>query len=188
MPDSDLLSHRLRHYHRRTGVSRSCSGWEGVGPPCSGRQALNFKGKETSPHNPVAKLPSFLALSFLAAPSMAHQGHGDKPLGRLVTVSSTCRHASTPVLSTSWSRTALQGVLDSGKSHLEAGFPLRCLQRLSLPDLATRPCHWRDNRCTRGPSTPVLSYWEQPLSDFQRPRQIGTKLSHDVLNPAHVPL
>ena len=95
---------------------------------------------------------------FLAAPSTALQGHGDKPHGRLVTVSSTCRHASTPVLSTSWSRTALQGGQASGKSHLEAGFPLRCLQRLSLPDLATRQCHWRDNRCTRGPSTPVLSY------------------------------
>src|SRR3546814_16562484 len=27
------------HYHRREGVSLSCSGWEGVGPPCYGRQA-----------------------------------------------------------------------------------------------------------------------------------------------------
>ena len=122
---------------------------------------IELQGDPPVPHNPVTKLASFLALSFhyfLAAPSMAHQGHGDKPHGRLVTVSSTCRHASTPVLSTSWSRTALQGALGSGKSHLEAGFPLRCLQRLSLPDLATRQCHWRDNRCTRGPSTPVLSY------------------------------
>ena len=24
---------------------------------------------------------------------------------------------------------------------------------------ATRQCPWRDNRCTGGPSTPVLSYW-----------------------------
>ena len=29
-----------------------------------------------------------------------------------------------------------------GISHLEGGFTLRCLQRLSLPDLATRPCPW----------------------------------------------
>src|SRR5688572_26895447 len=48
-----------------------------------------------------------------------------------------------------------------GRPHLGAGFPLRCLQRLSLPYLATRPCHWRDNRYTRGTSTPVLSYWKQ---------------------------
>ena len=27
-------------------------------------------------------------------------------------------------------------------SHLEGGFTLRCLQRLSLPDLATLPCRW----------------------------------------------
>src|SRR5690606_31986712 len=27
------------HYHRREGVSLYCSGWEGVGPPCYGRQA-----------------------------------------------------------------------------------------------------------------------------------------------------
>ena len=159
MPDSDLLSHRLRHYHRRTGVSRSCSGWEGVGPPCSCRQALNFQGKEYLPPQSGHKARSMSVVSsFLGSALHGSQGHGDKPHGRLVTVSSTCRHASTPVLSTSWSRTALQGGLASGKSHLEAGFPLRCLQRLSLPDLATRPCHWRDNRCTRGPSTPVLSY------------------------------
>ena len=75
-----------------------------------------------------------------------------------------------------------------GKTHLEGGFPLRCFQRLSLPNLATRRCHWRDNRYTRGSSTPVLSYQEQLLSIFLRPRQIGTELSHDVLNPARVPL
>ena len=32
--------------------------------------------------------------------------------------------------------------LTIGKSHLEGGFTLRCLQRLSLPDLATLPCRW----------------------------------------------
>ena len=76
----------------------------------------------------------------------------------------------------------------NGKSHLGGGFTLRCLQRLSLPDLATQLCHWRDNWCTIGLSTPVLSYWGQLSSNFLRPRQIGTELSHDVLNPARVPL
>ena len=42
--------------------------------------------------------------------------------------------------------------------HLGTGFTLRCFQRLSLPDAATRLCRWRDNRFTGGPSTPVLSY------------------------------
>ena len=33
-----------------------------------------------------------------------------------------------------------------GISYLKGGFTLRCLQRLSLPNLATRLCHWCDNR------------------------------------------
>ena len=36
----------------------------------------------------------------------------------------------------------LQGVLLIGISHLEGGFTLRCLQRLSLPDLATLLWYW----------------------------------------------
>ena len=45
-----------------------------------------------------------------------------------------------------------------GISLLEGGFTLRCLQRLSRPDLATRLCTWQYNRYTRGQSIPVLSY------------------------------
>ena len=86
------------------------------------------------------------------------QGYRDKPYGQLVSVSLMHYCTSTPDLSTSWSRTTLQGAQGSGKSHLKASFPLRCFQRLSLPNLATRQCHWRDNRYTRGSSTPVLSY------------------------------
>ncbi len=44
------------------------------------------------------------------------------------------------------------------RPHLGEGFALRCLQRLSRPDAATRPCAWRRNRLTVGPSAPVLSY------------------------------
>ena len=46
----------------------------------------------------------------------------------------------------------------SGSTHLGVGFPLRCFQRLSLPDVATRRCPWRNNRYTSGRSVPVLSY------------------------------
>ena len=86
------------------------------------------------------------------------QGYRIKPHGQLVLVSLMHYCTSTPSLSTSWSRTTLQRAQGSGKSHLKASFPLRCFQRLSLPNLATRQCHWRDNRYTRGSSTPVLSY------------------------------
>jgi len=50
------------------------------------------------------------------------------------------------------------GDLRPGIPYLEGGFPLRCFQRLSLPNLATQQCHWYDNWFTRGSSFPVLSY------------------------------
>src|SRR6201992_2852825 len=46
----------------------------------------------------------------------------------------------------------------SGRSGLEAGFPLRCLQRLSIPYIATLHRGWRHDRSTRDTFTPVLSY------------------------------
>jgi len=45
-----------------------------------------------------------------------------------------------------------------GRSYLGKGLALRCFQRLSVPCLATRRCHGRDNRNTRGMSFAVLSY------------------------------
>ena len=55
-------------------------------------------------------------------------------------------------------RRPFRGLIVPVRSHLGRGFPLRCFQRLSCPNIATRQCHWRDNRNTRGSSTPVLSY------------------------------
>ena len=48
--------------------------------------------------------------------------------------------------------------LRPGRSYLWGCLALRCIQRLSVPDLATRRCRWRDNRHTICPSFPVLSY------------------------------
>ena len=48
--------------------------------------------------------------------------------------------------------------LRPGSARLEGGFPLRCFQRFSRPNVATRHCPWRNSRYTRGPSIPVLSY------------------------------
>ena len=75
-----------------------------------------------------------------------------------------------------------------GRSHLGGGFALRCFQRLSVPYVANQPCPWQDNWHTRGTSNPVLSYYGQLPSNLLRLRRIGTELSHDVLNPARVPL
>ena len=81
-----------------------------------------------------------------------------KPHDRLVLVSSAPCSASTPSLSTTWSMWGLQETEVSGMPYLEVGFPLRCFQRLSVPDIATRQCNWRYNRHTSGRSIPVLSY------------------------------
>ena len=45
-----------------------------------------------------------------------------------------------------------------GRPSFEGGFPLRCLQRLSCPIMATQHCRWHDNWSTSGSFTPVLSY------------------------------
>jgi hypothetical protein len=79
-------------------------------------------------------------------------------------------------------------VLRPGSVRLGGGFPLRCFQRFSRPDVATRRCPGQDSRHTRGQSVPVLSYWGRLPATLLRPRRIQTELSHDVLNPAHVPL
>ena len=78
-------------------------------------------------------------------------------LDLLVSVSYIRYRTYTSDLSTLCSSRGLTS-LCYGKSHLEGGFTLRCFQRLSLPDLATQPCSWRNNWCTRGQSIPVLSY------------------------------
>ena len=108
--------------------------------------------------NSITCVTTHRPCSFRRLLAMNCQSYRVKPHGQLVLVSLTHYCASTPSLSTSWSRTTLQGALGPGKTHLETSFPLRCFQRLSLPHLATRRCHWRDNRYTRGASTPVLSY------------------------------
>ena len=41
---------------------------------------------------------------------------------------------------------------------LGVGFPLRCFQRLSFPNIATGRCRERDNPYTRGSSDLILSY------------------------------
>src|ERR1700742_2523864 len=55
----------------------------------------------------------------------------------------------------------IDGVVFPGsqaKPVFEVSFPLICFQRLARPYLATRLCHWRDNRSTRDTFVPVLSY------------------------------
>ena len=150
---------RGAHYHWRRGVSRSCSRWEGVGPPRYGRQTKLDVKLHARLHGVGSELGSSVkGKKKLGLNDLGIQGYRVKPYGQLVLVSLTRYRASTPSLSTSWSSTTLQGGQASGRSHLQASFTLRCFQRLSLPHLATRRYDWRHNRYTRGASTPVLSY------------------------------
>ena len=57
----------------------------------------------------------------------------------LVPVGSTPHGASTSGLSNTCSTCGLQDLEDPWNPNLGAGFPLRCFQRLSLPNVANRP-------------------------------------------------
>ena len=135
-----------------------------MGPPCYGRQAKALSSAFFKPRTKSLGRNEFglrsIRLQASSKPLLRTKQHGYriKPHGQLVLVSCTPLSASTPSLSTSWSRTTLQGGQASGRNNLQASFPLRCFQRLSLPHIATRQCDWRHNRYTRGASTPVLSY------------------------------
>ena len=150
-------------------------------PACHGRRSAH--SAPALPHNWRRS-----ARSRRQAPARpsgpASTGYG---LDRFASVGSTRRRAST---SDRFTLSSPRGLLSSlsGTRHLEAGFALRCFQRLSLPNVATQRCGWHHNWNTSGWFLPVLSYWGRPLSRLLRPRQIGTELSHDVLNPARVPL
>src|SRR3954468_10388783 len=116
------------------------------------------------------------------------EGRMTKPHGRLVSVSSTRCRAYTSDLSTSSSSTALQGACAPGDlvlrfaSRLDAfsGYRIRTLLPSDATGVTTGTQAVRPTRSSR---TKVRS--SQVSS---RPQQIGTKLSHDVLNPARVPL
>ena len=72
--------------------------------------------------------------------------------------------------------------------HLRVDFPLRCFQRFFVPDVATEPA----GRPTTPPPAvrPARSSRTRASSrqPSKRAERIETELSHDVLNPARVPL
>ena len=187
-----------RQYHWRGGFSRPSSGWDRVFGP-----SLWPPGRQSVP----AERPPRRAIRGLSWGRSVFRGHPRCRGGRLNRVlplragGRRCRggrSSADRAISTGQLRglhrfhlRPIDVVVFHGsqaRPGFEGGFPLRCVQRLSRPHLATRRCGWRHNRYTRGASIPVLSYWGERLASLKHPRQIGTELSHDVLNPAHVPL
>ena len=163
VPDDDLLSHgqstlasACRRFTVLFGMGRGgasrlwSSGFEGA----ASRVGAAAEGKDA--RDAMSRVPMWVGVSCFVW-RLIH-AYGVKPHGPLVPVSSRHCCPSTPGLSTWWSATTLQGSQAPGRSHLQASFPLRCFQRLSLPYIATRRCDCRHNRYTSGKSTPVLSY------------------------------
>ena len=68
------------------------------------------------------------------------------------------------------------------------GFPLRCIQRFPLPTVATRPAGRPTTAPPAGRPARSSRTRASPAQPSNRPHRIETELSHDVLNPARVPL
>ena len=116
-----------------------------------------------TPENPHSSFRSFQTFKTLQKKLLTNQLHllslafSNQALDGLVPVRSIHYCTYTPGLSTLSSARGLTN-LRYERSHLRAGFTLRCFQRLSVPDVATQLYAWRHNWYTIGPSTPVLSY------------------------------
>ena len=113
VPGGVLLSHgEAPHYHRRIGVSLLSSVWGQVGPPLYRRQDYSFNNffylfllslslvLTTKQADLTLKL-SLSSLSFVFTTPKTLERCIVKPLGQLVSVSSTAHTAYTPDLSTS---------------------------------------------------------------------------------------
>jgi hypothetical protein len=130
-----------------------------------GADRLSFRVRNETGRFPVAMAAVTLwrSQSFPTVPREPHSGREQSVLwqvvGLLVPVSYMRLWSALP--HPAYQPSSLAGSLSGNtpwKPHLEAGFPLRCLQRLSLPNVANQPCSWRNNWHTRGWSVPVLSY------------------------------
>ncbi len=137
-------------YHRRGGFSRPSSGWDRVGPPRYDHQVARDVGAARWRVLSSGGLRGSLHPRIEArARACMREAQADRAIrtGQL--------HALPRVHTRPIDVVVFHG--SQGRTRFEEGFPLRCFQRLSRPNLATRLCRWRDNRSTRGPSTPVLS-------------------------------
>jgi hypothetical protein len=180
----DRLS-RGWHYHGPDGLNgrvRNGNGWDPAGmvagKPTGGRSG--HAGRDTH-RGSVTRRPHPNACGSGSIPARP----GSSPVDGGIAVHETPprgRHAPAGADGSGWSSTRLLGPVGCGgrppctpglstwsssrslrtkrcwKPRLGGGFALRCLQRLSGPDLATRRCPERDSRHTSGRSSPILSY------------------------------
>ena len=152
------------------GKGNRPEGWQrptlpgGCPPSTIGAGGLNDRVRDGSGCTPTALATNSLACCRLfivkmqALPKNTHFSVSRRISPRpLVPVRCAPYDASTSGLS-SWSSPSGLTRFPGEEAHLEVSFPLRCFQRFSVPQVATRLCHGRDNRHTSAASTPVLSY------------------------------
>ena len=176
-------------YRWRWSVSRPCSGWERVGPPRS-----RHRGQpRASWRSPGGERQMVLQRILGARQGIESGGLGASPWGGGEPLGHRNRSAAPVARLAPAARPprGLRGALHTlgvGGPILERASRLDAVSAYHGRTTATRRCPWRDNRSTGGPSAPVLSYWGRASAAPRRPRRIETELSHDVLNPARVPL
>ena len=133
-------------YHRRWEVSRPSSEWDRVGASRNNHQANKNRIICDASRSCVASASAF---GFIAAHAVSrNQVNRAISTGKL--------HALPHFHTRPINVVVFHG--SQGRTSFEAGFPLRCFQRLSFPNVATLRCSWQNNRYTRGSSIPVLSY------------------------------
>ena len=118
---------------------------------------------------------------------MSSNRRPDKASG--IRVQSAARLAPRPPLACQAGRLpAPLPVQDSEVTRLVAGFALRCFQRFPVPTVATQPAGRPTTAPPAGRPARSSRTRASPTQSPNRPHRIETELSHDVLNPARVPL
>ncbi len=111
-------------------------------------------GKADRPPRPMAREPSGQRPAPAFEAFLTNMDHKSDQANRAI---STSQLNTSPRLH-SWPINVVVFHGSQGRTRFKVGFPLRCLQRLSRPYIATLHCGWRHNSSTRGTSIPVLSY------------------------------
>jgi hypothetical protein len=141
----DLLSHVLR---RSTIGATALNGRVRDGIGCFARAKATRPGKKRIGVAPFGAMLSKDAFGRSPASSGSNQAYRAISTGQL---NALLRLHLRPI-----DVVVFHG--SQGIPCFEGGFPLRCLQRLSCPFIATQHCRWHDNWSTSGTFTPVLSY------------------------------
>ena|GEM_PF-3595540 len=154
-------------YHWRWGDLRPSSGWDRVWTPRqsheAGERQISGFFKTAMKHNlfsiygatlirKVEQLFGVLLISFSTV--LMDSNNENNQADRTISTSKL----QTLLSFHTWPINEVVFLGSQGNSCFEVGFPLRCLQRLSRPHIATLHCRWRDNRSTGGVFNPVLSY------------------------------